>query len=259
MSDAVRRLHARPFGTRLISLGGAAALVLACNQEPIPAARRTAESTGTVAASAPSLAVLESLPPVPAAALTGEQQRGRALYATWCWSCHGPYGHGDGPSARGFPGSLPDLGRVAAREPPTRIIARLGVPPRPRPAMADSTAVWHALPVESLRLVVAYLATMSPTGSRGNATSGRLLYATYCVQCHGVAGRGDGRLATGFARRPANLRMLRLVGREGQVLQTIRTGGARDHHAYMPDWGLVLTNERLWDVVAYLAIYQKSP
>ncbi len=251
-----RGVSAGRVGLPAAVLAAAAALLGACSAESARIAPDVSDTARTVALAPPLTLVLESLPPVPAAALTREQQRGQALYATLCWTCHGPYGHGDGPTARGFPSPLPDLATVAAAESPARIVARMQMAPQGH--RADTAPTWHALPPESLRLAIAYLRTMRQGPSRGNATAGRLLYATYCVQCHGVAGRGDGRLATGFARRPANLRLLRLVGREGQVLQTIRTGGSRDHHAYMPDWGLVLTNERLWDVVAYLAIYQRS-
>lgn len=256
MRDAVRRLTARPSGTALLSLGGVAALVLACRQEPIPAARDTAASTSPVASASPSLAaVLDSLPTVPTASLTGEQRRGRTVFATLCVGCHGPYGHGDGPTARGFARPLPDLGRLAVGEPSARLIARMQAPLGS--GTADSAAAWHAVPAETLRLAVAYLRTMSP-GSRGNAATGRLLYATYCVQCHGVGGRGDGRLAAGFSPQPANLHSLRLAGREEGVLATIAAGGPRDHRAYMPNWSLVLTDEQLGDLVAYISVYRTT-
>jgi cytochrome c oxidase cbb3-type subunit 2 len=35
--------------------------------------------------------------------------------------------------------------------------------------------------------------------------NGKSLYAAHCMACHGAEGRGDGRLATQFARRPTNL------------------------------------------------------
>ena len=252
MRSAGRRLSAKLSGMRCIPLAGAAALLVACSREPIPAARGAPHTAGDVVSAAPSLqAVLESLPVVPAAAMTDEQQRGQALYATLCWSCHGPYGHGDGPAARAFPRTLPDLGRLSTAASVAQLVARM------RAALpAVDSAASHALPADTLRLALAYLRSMSPTGSHGNAAAGRLLYATYCVQCHGVGGSGDGRLAAGFVLRPTNLRALRLAGRESHILETIRAGGSRDHRAYMPDWSLVLTDEQLWDLVAYIAVYR---
>src|SRR5512137_1894534 len=44
--------------------------------------------------------------------------------------------------------------------------------------------------------------------SRGNAAAGRLIYGTYCVQCHGTRGAGDGRLAHTLSPAPADLRWL---------------------------------------------------
>jgi cytochrome c oxidase cbb3-type subunit 2 len=40
---------------------------------------------------------------------------------------------------------------------------------------------------------------------RGGADLGRILFGRLCAVCHGVDGRGDGVLASRFARPPANL------------------------------------------------------
>lgn len=229
----------------------AATFAAACTADSAPAAAGLRAATR--AAPEPSLvaqASVESLPLVSAAQLTAEQRRGQQVYDGFCWTCHGLYGHGDGPGAYGFPHPLPDVGRLATPA-VGRIVARM-LTPRGHDGTDAAAPVWHALPPESLRLAVSYLATMNPAGSPGNPAAGRLLFAAYCVQCHGARGAGDGRLAAAFAPRPADLRALRYAGRQAQVLVSIREGGSHDHRAYMPVWGRVMTDAQLWDVLSYL-------
>ena len=52
----------------------------------------------------------------------------------------------------------------------------------------------------------------APTASRELA-SGRQLYATHCVACHGDSGRGDGPSAAGFGTKPSDLTDGRLMNR----------------------------------------------
>jgi mono/diheme cytochrome c family protein len=70
-------------------------------------------------------------------------------------------------------------------------------------------------------------------------------YATYCASCHGARGRGDGPLAAGLARRPADL--TRIAARNGGVFPTIRVmstidGYTRrgDRSSVMPELGVAL-------------------
>lgn len=51
----------------------------------------------------------------PAAAGTGEGGPGRILYLTYCESCHGIAGHGDGPAAAALRTAPPDLTRLYER------------------------------------------------------------------------------------------------------------------------------------------------
>lgn len=83
----------------------------------------------------------------------------------------------------------------------------------------------------------------------GNHPSGELLYRRYCASCHGVAGKGDGPLATTLRRPPTNLTTMakRHGGRfdEPYVIAVIdgerlvAEHGPRD----MPVWGAVFDEE----------------
>jgi mono/diheme cytochrome c family protein len=119
-------------------------------------------------------------------------------------------------------------------------------------AAAAAEPVWHALTTEELRKAIDYATSFAPRGARGNPAAGRLLYATYCVHCHGQRGAGDGRLAATLARRPLDLRTVDAVGRADQLVESIRGGGSPEHARYMPDWGRVFSDQQLWDLIAYL-------
>lgn len=60
---------------------------------PAATAEPTARATATPAATATA---------APAAVGGGDAARGAALYATYCATCHGPRGEGDGPAAAGL-------------------------------------------------------------------------------------------------------------------------------------------------------------
>ena len=80
---------------------------------------------------------------------------------------------------------------------------------------------------------------------------GGLVFANYCVTCHGINADGNGRAARLYNPKPANLRMsdkndtyLGLIVRKG--------GAALARSEFMPSWEAELTNEQISDLVAYL-------
>ena len=80
---------------------------------------------------------------------------------------------------------------------------------------------------------------------------GGLVYANYCVTCHGINADGNGRAARLYNPKPANLRSsdkndayLNLIVRKG--------GAALGRSEFMPTWEAELTNEQISDLVAYL-------
>lgn len=237
---------------RLAIWGAATACAAACGAN----ARKSAEAGGDTprATPGPLFAApleLESLPPVPAAGLTPEQRRGQAVYDAFCWTCHGHYGHGDGPAARGFRTELPEFSQVASRLPVDEILRRMRQ--RPESAAAEpGLRVWHALGPVEVRAAVDYVKTFARSGSTGSPAAGRLIYATYCVRCHGTRGAGDGRLARTLSRPPADLRSLDFGRRSDWVFAKLKAGGTPQHATFMPGWGRVFGDQQLRDVIAYL-------
>lgn len=80
---------------------------------------------------------------------------------------------------------------------------------------------------------------------------GGLVFANYCVTCHGINADGNGRAARLYNPKPANLRTSEknddyfgLIIRKG--------GGAIGRSPFMPAWEAELTDEQIRDLVAYL-------
>jgi mono/diheme cytochrome c family protein len=87
---------------------------------------------------------------------------------------------------------------------------------------------------------------------------GGVVFANYCVTCHGINADGNGRAARLYDPRPANLRAS--DKNDGYMLLIIRNGGqALARSQFMPPWGGELTDEQMHDVVAYLRSINLRP
>jgi mono/diheme cytochrome c family protein len=98
-----------------------------------------------------------------------------------------------------------------------------------------------------------------PRDSRDAAVfRGGLVYANYCVTCHGINADGNGRAARLYNPRPANLR---LSDKNDQYFGLIirRGGEAIGRSPFMPPWGAELTDEQTDDIVAYLRSINANP
>ncbi len=80
---------------------------------------------------------------------------------------------------------------------------------------------------------------------------GGLVFANYCVTCHGVTGDGNGRAAKLYTPRPANLRVS--DKNDDYVKLIVQRGGeSLARSPKMPPWGEELTDEQLRDVVVFV-------
>jgi mono/diheme cytochrome c family protein len=80
---------------------------------------------------------------------------------------------------------------------------------------------------------------------------GGLVYANYCVTCHGMNADGNGRAARLYNPKPANLRAS--DKNDAYFGLMIRKGGAAlSRSEFMPAWEAELTNEQITDLVGYL-------
>ncbi len=80
---------------------------------------------------------------------------------------------------------------------------------------------------------------------------GGLVYANYCVTCHGINADGNGRAARLHNPRPSNLRAS--DKNDNYINLIVRRGGeAIGRSPRMPPWGEELTDEQIGDVVAFV-------
>ena len=83
------------------------------------------------------------------------------------------------------------------------------------------------------------------------AFRGGLVYANYCVTCHGMNADGNGRAARLYDPRPANLRAT--DKNDAYLALIVQVGGEKlGRSTKMPPWGEELTDEQIRDVVAFV-------
>lgn len=83
--------------------------------------------------------------------------------------------------------------------------------------------------------------------------SGRRLFEIYCALCHGVDGKGMGRVATKFIPPPDLTLPMFQQKADGFIYGTIRNGGA-----IMPAYSEVLSSKERWDIVNFLRSLQRQ-
>lgn len=130
--------------------------------------------------------------------------------------------------------------------------------------MTAANAERVAVLIRSVACVLLGLAAVSagaqqvpqgPLLSRDSADAaafrGGLVYANYCVTCHGMNADGNGRAARLYEPRPANLRAS--DKNDAYMTMIVRRGGEKlGRSEKMPPWGEELTDEQVRDVVAFV-------
>ena len=101
------------------------------------------------------------------------------------------------------------------------------------------------------------LATAHPAApATGDAQAGKAIYERSCVGCHGPTGQG-GRMAAMLAAPPRNLADQAYMGTRSdqQLFDVISKGGAATGlSAAMTAFGSQLSEQQIWDTVAYVRI-----
>lgn len=104
------------------------------------------------------------------------------------------------------------------------------------------------------RLPEEYLTAQNDVGyTIGAIAAGGPLYAAHCGRCHGATGLGNGELATALSPSPALLAHMiqQPVAIDQYLLWTISEGG-RPFGTAMPAFKSEMSQEQIWQVVAYL-------
>lgn len=194
--------------------------------------------------------------------LTAEQERGRVVYETMCWSCHGSAGRGDGPAVRAGAVAAPrdftasPLTDEGVRQLQAAFRAEVGQLEPSHPHMANVLSIVDA---DAFSAAVAYLLALTyPQELPGSAIAGHRNYVLRCQTCHGTSGRGDGPGAEVLELAPADFTRDTLLAARNfhAVYEKIRRGGGGVHGSSMPAWGVMLEDGDVWDLVAYISSFQ---
>lgn len=109
--------------------------------------------------------------------------------------------------------------------------------------------------MKSLVWVLLILWTLTPIAYAKNSSSslsGKRLYRSYCLVCHGEGGKGNGPLAKKLDYRPADLSSEKYRGKAPEELVAVIAGYGRKEGSRMPNWGTALDEANLRDISAYV-------
>lgn len=133
--------------------------------------------------------------------------------------------------------------------PPEPATAPAPPPAAEAPPAQPESAAPTAAPAEA--------ATATPDSAKGEQ-----LYATYCSSCHGARGAGDGPVAAGLDPKPAkhtNGEYMNALSNEHLFKVTKEGGPAVGKSPLMAPWGGTLSDEQIWDVVAFVRSLAEPP
>ena len=116
----------------------------------------------------------------------------------------------------------------------------------------------------SLALMLLLIRVGMTIGGPGNPGKGKRIYDQYCAPCHGKFGKGDGTRVTveQLDPLPRNHTDASYMNQrtDVQLFKVDKEGGFSMNLSHiMPSWGHVLTDEDVWDVVAYVRTLAETP
>ena len=118
----------------------------------------------------------------------------------------------------------------------------------------NSNYVIKSIKVVSLLLLVMMLGGINSFAT-GDSAKGKESYNQICAMCHGETGKGDGVAAASLDPKPRDLSSGEYVSNltDEHIFKVIKEGGESVGKSnLMPAWGAVLSDDKIWDVVAYL-------
>ena len=113
-----------------------------------------------------------------------------------------------------------------------------------------------------LSLLLVLVPSVGLAQVKGDPKSGKVKYDANCVGCHGTTGKGDGPAAAALNPKPqdhTNGKVMNVLS-DKYLFDIIKDGGAAMKKApFMPASNKKLTDQEIWDVVAYIRSLANPP
>ena len=176
-----------------------------------------------------------------------EAARGAEVFATYCASCHGVEGTGDGPAGLDLLPRPQDLTASRFSDKHLAEVICNGVPG------TGMLAFGASLSKDDLRAVIAFTATLcadsEPVATQPTSES-KALYLQHCASCHGAEGAGNGPAAAALPRPATNFQTKRpSVEYAESVIENGIPGTA------MPTWRARLNAQQRLSLAEYVRTF----
>src|SRR6266545_4606627 len=111
-------------------------------------------------------------------------------------------------------------------------------------------------------LLVSLVPNLGLAQVKGDPKAGKAKYDANCTGCHGTTGKGDGPAAAALNPKPqdhTNGKVMNALS-DKYLFDIIKDGGAPMKKApFMPASNKKLTDQEIWDVVAYIRSLANPP
>jgi mono/diheme cytochrome c family protein len=111
-------------------------------------------------------------------------------------------------------------------------------------------------------LIVSVFSGMAFAQTKGDPKAGKVKYDANCVGCHGATGKGDGAAAAALNPKPQDHTDGKTMNAltDKYLFDIIKDGGAAmKKAAFMPASNKKLSDQEIWDVVAYIRSLANPP
>lgn len=190
---------------------------------------------------------------VPAYSSQGDEgvYRGKRLFNSYCFLCHGATGRGNGVLAEklNIVGKVADLTRPKYGEMKVEDLQKI-IAGYNRGAESMMPKWGQVLKDDDLQSIARYVKTLNP---RFSLINGKRVYSNTCAGCHGVDGRGNGPLVQSLkvAGRVPDLTSNKYRNMSEEQLGKVAAAYSAKE-SVVPKWDAVLTADQFHDVMSYI-------